>query len=85
MESNAFFKSIDRVAQYFFLFNDMNPVRSDNASEVDTSFLKPYWDCSSPCYLMICSPSKSFSDFQIFCTAVYPCPWVLDIFNYFQI
>ena len=43
MESNAFFKSIDRAAHYFILFKDMNPVRSDNASDVETPFLKPYW------------------------------------------
>ena len=65
MESNAFFKSIDRVAQYFFLFKDINLVRSDNASEVDTPFLKPYWALFITLFFSMKSKNLCFNTFSI--------------------
>ena len=44
MESNVFFRYIDIAEQHFNLFKDMVPVRSGNASEVETPSLKPNCD-----------------------------------------
>ena len=64
MESNAFFMSIDIAAQYFILFESMVPVRSVNASEVETPFLKPNCDLLNILFFYIKSIYLDFKTFS---------------------
>ena len=66
MESNAFFMSIDIAAQYFICFVAMIPVRSVNASAVETPFLKPNCDLLIILFLIIKSIYLDFKTFLTF-------------------
>ena len=43
----------------------MNPVRSDNASEVETPFLKPYWALFITSFFSMKSRNLCFNTFSI--------------------